>query len=388
MCISVDLPEPGGAHDRREAARREVDGDARERVDGGFALAVAAGQVGGRDDLARGVAVAGGVHRHAHRSLITVRGLDKHSTSANVPAACAGAARSAGGVCRILRPMHETSPTVFLIARPSLDAGGHAGLPARTSAGRAGSSAACRRPGGRPTRRAARRVRRSRLLSELGARPEPERDARADRPAGVLREHPALGARQRPRARELLLRAAQRLARIHPRAGQASRRLGVQPGEPALRAPQRHRLPRASGARAGPRPGALDRRAARGVPGPGRGGARHRRGGRPLPRQEGGHLGAAPAGSDRAEHRHRLDGQRAHAASRDRDAHGRGGRGGAATGLRQGRRGDARRGAWAVPGLLPAAPTDPGCPSTARSEFRGDPRTAAARGGARGRRSS
>ena len=63
--------------------------------------------------------------------------------------------------------------------------------------------------------------------------------------------------------------------------------------------------------------------------------AGHRRGGRALPRQEGGHLRAAPAGADRPEHRHHLDGQRAHAAPRDRDAHGGGRRGGAAPGVRR-----------------------------------------------------
>ena len=63
----------------------------------------------------------------------------------------------------------------------------------------------------------------------------------------------------------------------------------------------------------------------------------HRRGGRALPRQEGGHLGAAPAGADRPQHRHHLDRERAHAAPRDRDAHRRGRRGGAAPRLRRGR---------------------------------------------------
>ena len=52
--------------------------------------------------------------------------------------------------------------------------------------------------------------------------------------------------------------------------------------------------------------------------------------GRALPRQEGDHLGAAAARADRAQHRHRLDRQRPHAPPRDRDAHRRGRRGGAA----------------------------------------------------------
>ena len=91
------------------------------------------------------------------------------------------------------------------------------------------------------------------LLVEFGGRAcyrswEPglnvERHARAQRPARVLREHPAQRARQRARARQLLVCAAQRLARLHPRAGPPPRRVGVQPGEPALRASDRHRLPR------------------------------------------------------------------------------------------------------------------------------------------------
>ena len=115
-------------------------------------------------------------------------------------------------------------------------------------------------------RRAAGRVRRPGLLPQLGAGAQPERHEGAHRPARVLRQHPALGPRQRARARQLLVRAAQRQPHLHPRARPPPRRVGLQPGEPALRAPDRHRLPRAAGAGAGARAGALDRRAARGVP--------------------------------------------------------------------------------------------------------------------------
>ena len=74
-------------------------------------------------------------------------------------------------------------------------------------------------------------------------------------------------ARQRARARQLLFALRNVSPRVHARVDPASRRLGVQPGEPSLRAAHGHRLPRAARARAGPRAGALDRRAARGVPG-------------------------------------------------------------------------------------------------------------------------
>ena len=161
--------------------------------------------------------------------------------------------------------------------------------------------------------RADHRVRRPRLLPQLGAGAQPQRHQGADRPARVLRQHPALGPRQRARARQLLVRLSELLESFHPRACQASRRLGLQPGEPALRAPHRHRLPRPSRARARARAGARDRRAARGVPGERRQGAGDRRGGGAVPRQEGGHLGAAPARADRPEHGHRLDRQRPHA---------------------------------------------------------------------------
>jgi hypothetical protein len=64
-CMSVDLPSRT-AHDRGELAGGEADGDAREGVDRGFALAVAAGEVGGGDehgshDARRCVAKPGGL---------------------------------------------------------------------------------------------------------------------------------------------------------------------------------------------------------------------------------------------------------------------------------------------------------------------------------------
>src|SRR6202035_4040692 len=64
-------------------------------------------------------------------------------------------------------------------------------------------------------------------------------------------------------------------------------------------------------------------------------------------------LRVPPPRSDRPEHGHRLDGQRPHAAPRDRDAHGRGSRGGAAPRVRHDRADDAGRGARSVPGLHP-----------------------------------
>ena len=73
--------------------------------------------------------------------------------------------------------------------------------------------------------------------------------------------------------------------------------------------------------------------------------------GLPVRGQEGGHLGAPQAGAPRAQHRHPVDGERAHPPPRDRDAHGAGGRGGAAPRLRQGRPRDVRGGAGTVPGL-------------------------------------
>ncbi len=90
--------------------------------------------------------------------------------------------------------------------------------------------------------------------------------------------------------------------------------------------------------------------------------------GRAVPRQEGGHLRAAPPRPDRPLHRHRLDGQRAHAKPRDRDAHRRGRRGGAAAGVRSDR---ARSCGPRRPTCFrtsPARTTAPGCLSTARCE--------------------
>ena len=50
MCISVDLPEPDGPMTATSSPGCDVERDAAERVDGGLALAVAAGEVGGGDD--------------------------------------------------------------------------------------------------------------------------------------------------------------------------------------------------------------------------------------------------------------------------------------------------------------------------------------------------
>ena len=48
------LAGAGGAHDRRELAARDLEGHATERVDRGFALAVAAREGVGDDDSALG----------------------------------------------------------------------------------------------------------------------------------------------------------------------------------------------------------------------------------------------------------------------------------------------------------------------------------------------
>ena len=124
--------------------------------------------------------------------------------------------------------MHETTPSIHLIARPSIDLDGHAGY--------------LRDVGGESwlERRDERRLRRTRarcssssragLLPQLGAGAEPERHARCARPARVLRQHPALSPRQRARARELLVRAAQRLARVSRTSSSA-----IAPARPSAR---------------------------------------------------------------------------------------------------------------------------------------------------------
>ena len=50
MCISVDLPEPDGPITATSLRALNGERDAAERVDGGLALAVAAGHVLGADD--------------------------------------------------------------------------------------------------------------------------------------------------------------------------------------------------------------------------------------------------------------------------------------------------------------------------------------------------
>ncbi len=124
------------------------------------------------------------------------------------------------GCCSIVRPMHETDPSVFLIARPSIDVegmrgyltdvGGESWLERRLEEADGGTGGNSNRgellvefggPG---------------LLPQLGAGAEPERQQGPHRSARVLREHPALRPRQRARARQLLVRAAQREPRLHP----------------------------------------------------------------------------------------------------------------------------------------------------------------------------
>ena len=153
---------------------------------------------------------------------------------------------------------------------------------------------------------------------------------------------------------------------LHARARAPPRRLGVQPGEPALRAADGHRLPRAAHTRAAARESARDRRAARGVPAGGGRTATPRRGWSSLSREEGSHLGNAPPGADRAVDGHHLDRERAHPAPRDRDADRSGRRGGTAARVRRDRADHAARGAAALPGVTSAARTAAGCRPTAR----------------------
>ncbi len=258
-----------------------------------------------------------------------------------------------GAVCSIVRPMHETTPR-RLPDRPPLDR--HRG-DARLPGGRRRGVVAAAAPGARPAASA----NGGELLVEFGGRAcyrswepglNPNVTQGAHRPARVLRQHPALGPRQRAGARELLVRAAQRQPRFHPRACQPSRRLGVQPGEPALRAP------RPTSAFACPRRwsrcasrcsrSSSSWRSSSSAPQASSGSTR--RACRSTSRRR-----SPPrcAGSRRSacQHRHRLDGQRAHAAPRDRDAHRRGRRGGAATRVRRDRAHDAGRGARPVSGL-------------------------------------
>ena len=48
--MSVDLPEPGRAHDRGEATLREANGYAIKCVDSSVTFAIATSQLDGRDD--------------------------------------------------------------------------------------------------------------------------------------------------------------------------------------------------------------------------------------------------------------------------------------------------------------------------------------------------
>ena len=89
----------------------------------------------------------------------------------------------------------------------------------------------------------------------------------------------------------------------------------------------------------------------------------------PVSRQEGGHLGAAPARADRALDRHLVDRQRAHLAPCDRDAYGRGRRGGATPGVRSNRAHHADRGARACSRTSRAKRMARGSRSTARFEL-------------------
>ena len=180
-----------------------------------------------------------------------------------------------------------------------------------------------------PRRRTAARVRRARLLSQLGARAEPERLADPYRPARVLREHPAQRSWERAGARQLLVRD-RNVSRVFThelvrhRAGSAFSqeslryvrltdigfRVRLRSSRCASRCWRSSSNSRSSRS-APPKSSASTPTACRST-------SRRRS---PPP---------APAGPDRAIHRHRLDRERAHVAPCDRDAHGRGRRGGAA----------------------------------------------------------
>ena len=118
--------------------------------------------------------------------------------------------------CSIVRPMHETTPQVFLIARPSIDlegmrgylqdVGGESWLELRTAGGeeQLNGGELLVEFGGRACYRS----------WEPGLNPNVTR-IRTDR-AAVLREHPAQRPRQRARARELLVRDSERSSSFHP----------------------------------------------------------------------------------------------------------------------------------------------------------------------------
>ena len=128
------------------------------------------------------------------------------------------ATRSSGSrVCQADGPMRETTPTVHLIARPSLDldgmrayldaVGGAGWLDRRLGEGDPNPGELLVEFGGRACYRS----------WEPGLNPNVTR-VRPD-PAEYLGNILASAPRQRARARELHVRAARRLARVHPRAG-------------------------------------------------------------------------------------------------------------------------------------------------------------------------
>ena len=153
--------------------------------------------------------------------------------------------------------MRETKPAVFLVARPSVDVeamrayledvGGAGWLDRRLGdAGAAGDAELLVEFGGRLCYRS--------WEPGLNANVTGIRHAQEEYFENLLRS--AHGSVLEHASYSFAFSNVSRVS--HPRAGPASRRLGLLAGEPALRAAHRHRLSRAARARADTRPGDLD----------------------------------------------------------------------------------------------------------------------------------
>ena len=122
--MSVDLPEPDGPMiaAKREPGKPTLTPD--ESVDGRLAFAVAAAEILGLDERREPFAAA--EKSTGAQSTSTAR---PPSTNVLVGVSQVGSAppSTSGSLPRVLRPMHETTPQVFLIARPSIDVEGMRG---------------------------------------------------------------------------------------------------------------------------------------------------------------------------------------------------------------------------------------------------------------------
>ena len=145
-------------------------------------------------------------------SILTASGRSGHQIIANVLDLCRARDRGWSAVIVLL---HEERRTRGFPGRPAegrLRRDGR--LPPR--GGRRALAGADRPRPARQRRAGPRRVRREDVLPLLGARAQPERPEGTRRPGRVPAEHPAAAARLGARARQLHLRAAQRIARFHP----------------------------------------------------------------------------------------------------------------------------------------------------------------------------